>query len=174
MNSIIKKIKFKTCGYEERAKLLREMGVKIGDGCEIYPSVSFGSEPYLIELGDNVRLTAGVKITTHDGGLWVLRNLKGEKFKKADRFGKVKIGDNVHIGIGSIIMPGVTIGDNVVIGCSAVVTKDIPSNSVTVGVPAKVIESIDEYYEKVKDKVVFIKNMGSEEKKKYLEDGHVN
>ncbi len=46
-------------------------------------------------------------------------------------------------------MPGVNIGDNVIIGCSSVVSKDIPSNSVGVGVPAKVIESIDEYYNKV-------------------------
>ena len=52
-------------------------------------------------------------------------------------------------------MPGVNIGDNVIIGCSSVVSKDIPSNSVGVGVPAKVIESIDEYY----NKVVFTKDM---------------
>ena len=82
MSSIIERIKFKTCGFDERVKLLRKMGVKIGDGCQIYPSVNFGSEPYLIELGNKVRLTAGVKITTHDGGLWVLRNMNGEKFQK--------------------------------------------------------------------------------------------
>ena len=170
MPSIIEKIKFKTCGFDERVKLLRKMGVKIGDGCQIYPSVNFGSEPYLIELGNKVRLTAGVKITTHDGGLWVLRNMNGEKFAKADRFGKVKIGNNVHIGLDTIIMPGVTIGDNVIIGCGAVVTKDIPSNSVAVGVPAKVIESIDDYSGKVKDSIVMTKGMSGEEKQKYLEE----
>ena len=152
MKSVIKKIKYKTCNYEERARLLRKMGVKIGNGCEIYPSVSFGSEPYLVELGNKVRLAAGVKITTHDGGLWVLRNMKSKNFANADRFGKVSLGNNVHIGLDTIIMPGVTIGDNVIIGCGAVVTKDIPSNSVAVGAPAKVIESIDDYYKKVKDK----------------------
>ena len=79
--------------------------------------------------------------------MWVLRNMK--KLENADYFGKIKIGNNVHIGMNVIVMPGVTIGDNVVIGCGAIVTKNIPSNSVAVGVPAKVIESIDEYYEKV-------------------------
>jgi acetyltransferase-like isoleucine patch superfamily enzyme len=114
-----------------------------------------------------VRLTVGVKITTHDGGLWVLRN--NGKLKNADKFGKVKIGNNVHIGLNTIIMPGVTIGDNVIIGCGAVVTKDIPSNSVAVGVPAKVMESIDDYYRKVKDKVVMTKNLSADEKRTFLE-----
>lgn len=162
----INKLKYKVCSFKEREKMVRDMGVKIGNGCEIYPNVSFGSEPYLIEIGNNVRLTVGVKITTHDGGLWVLRN--NGKLKNADKFGKVKIGNNVHIGLNSIIMPGVTIGDNVIIGCGAVVTKNIPSNSVAVGVPAKVIESIDDYYKKVKNKVVYTKNMSTEDKKKFL------
>lgn len=88
----------------------------------------------------------------------------------ADKFGKIKIGNNVHIGINSIIMPGVTIGDNVIIGCGSVVTKNIPSNSVAVGVPARVIETIEEYYKKNKDKCVYTKNLSSKEKKEYIEN----
>jgi len=166
MKGFLKNIRYKTCSYEKRVLMLRKMGVRIGEGCKIYSNVGFGSEPYLIEIGNNVRLTMGVKITTHDGGLWVLRNIG--KLKDADRFGRVKIGNNVHVGINSIIMPGVTIGNNVVIGCGAVVTKDIPSNSVAVGVPAKVIEDIDTYYRKNKDGVVYVKKMTAEEKKKRL------
>ena len=166
LKHIIYKLKYRTCSFKKRAEYLRSQGVKIGSGSEIYPTVDFGSEPYLVELGDNVRITSHVKITTHDGGLWVLRNSK--KLENADRFGKVIIGNNVHIGINSIIMPGVTIGDNVIIGAGAVVTKDIPSNSVAVGVPAKVIETIDEYYQKNKDRVVFTKNMSKQEKKDYI------
>lgn len=162
----ITRLQYKICGNKKRIQILRRLGVKIGNKCEIYPDVSFGSEPYLVELGDNVRLAVGVKITTHDGGLWVLRN--DGRLKNADRFGKVKIGNNVHVGLNTIIMPGVTIGDNVIIGCGAVVTKDIPANSVAVGVPAKAIESIDDYYEKIKDKVVYTKSMSVEEKKQYL------
>lgn len=54
----------------------------------------------------------------------------------------VKIGNNVWIGAGSTILPGVTIGDNSVIGAGSVVTKDIPENAVTVGSPARVIKTI--------------------------------
>ena len=166
MKITITKLKYKICSFKKRSDILRKKGAIIGEGCEIYPSVNFGSEPYLIEIGDKVRLTSGVKITTHDGGLWVLRN--NGKLKNADKFGKVKIGNNVHVGLDTIIMPNVTIGDNVIIGCGAVVTKDIPSNSVAVGVPAKVIESIEDYYKKVKDDVVYTKKMTPEEKRRYL------
>ena len=168
MKNIFYKINYRICDNEKRAKMLRARGVKIGNNSAIHYSASFGSEPYLIEIGDNVRITADVKLTTHDGGLWVLRN--NGKLPDADRFGKIIIGNNVHIGINSIIMPNVTIGDNVVIGAGAVVTKNIPSNSVAVGVPAKVIETIDDYYKKNKNKVIYTKNMSSENKKKIILD----
>lgn len=124
-------------------------GGKLGVDCEIYPDVEFGSEPYMITIGNHVRITNGVRFVTHDGGVWVLRNLGLEN---ADIFGKIEIGDNVHIGWNAIIMPNVSIGNNCVIGAGAVVTKSIPDNSVAVGVPAKVIESIDEYYAKAQNK----------------------
>lgn len=54
----------------------------------------------------------------------------------------IVIGDNVWLGGGVIVCPGVTIGDNSVIGAGAVVTKDIPANVVAVGTPAKVIREI--------------------------------
>lgn len=65
-------------------------------------------------------------------------------------------------------MPGVTIGDNCIIGCGAVVTRSVPSNSIAVGVPARVIESIDAYYEKHKEEFSFTKNLTRLEKKEYL------
>ncbi len=142
-------------------------GGKIGKGCEIYSTVEFGSEPYLIEIGNNVRITDSVKFVTHDGGLWVLRNLY-EKMNAADKFGKIIIEDNVHIGWNTIIMPGVIIGKNSVIGCGSVITKNIPANSVAVGVPAKVIESIDEYYKKNVEKIVDTKFLSPKEKKHFL------
>jgi acetyltransferase-like isoleucine patch superfamily enzyme len=52
------------------------------------------------------------------------------------------------IGIDAVIMPGVAIGDNVVIGARSVVTRDVPSNSVVVGQPARVILTVDEYRDK--------------------------
>ena len=98
-----------------------------------------------------------MRFVTHDGGLWVLRNM-GLVDKKASKFGTITIKDNVHIGWNSIIMPGVTIGTNCIIGCGAVVTHDIPDNSVAVGVPAKVIKTIDQYYEGVKDSLDIIES----------------
>lgn len=66
-------------------------------------------------------------------------------------------------------MLGVTIGDNVIVGCAAVVTKDVPDNSVVVGVPARVIESIDEYFAKNECNILFTKSLSYEEKRKQIE-----
>lgn len=169
--NIIKKIwhkyKISHASNEEYVSMLRKLGVTIGDNCEIYKNdIVWGSEPYLITIGDNVRITAGVKFVTHDGGLWTLRALG--KGNDIDKFGRIKIGNNVHIGWDSIIMPGVEIGDNCVIGCGAVVTKNIPSNTVSVGVPAKVIMTIDEYYQKNKKYFLNTKYMDAKTKKEYL------
>ena len=66
---------------------------------------------------------------------------------------EVRIGNNVWVGAGAIIMPGVTIGDNTVIGAGSIVTKDIPSNVVAVGNPCKVLREIGE-----KDRLYYYKN----------------
>ena len=97
--------------------------------------------------------------------------LKGENSKNIDIFGRIEIGDNVHIGSNATIMPGVKIGNNCIIGCDAVVTKDIPDNSIAVGVPARVIETIDEYINKHIedfDYTVRENNLTGDQKKEYL------
>ena len=142
--------------------------MNIGKNCYIDKSAIIGTEPYLISIGENVRITQGVKFITHDGSLWVLRNL-GVVDKNTDKFGRIKIGNNVNVGWNTIVMPNVVIGDNVMIGAGSIVTKDIPNNSVAVGVPAKIIETIDEYYEKNKEHFMITKMMKAKEKKKYIE-----
>lgn len=142
-------------------------GGVLGKNCVIYPDVEFGSEPYLIKIGDNVRITNGVRFVTHDGGLWVLRNLDMID-SSVGKFGPISVGNNTHIGWNAIIMPGVVIGENCIIGCGSVVTKSIPDNSVAVGVPARVIETIDEYYKKVIENHDVIESSDDESKRKYL------
>lgn len=146
----------------------RKNGVRVGVGAEIYSTAQFGSEPYLIEIGDHVRINSGVRFITHDGGVWVLRHYGDEALKDADLFGCIKVGNNVHIGTDTIIMPGVTIGSNCIIGCGAIVTKDIPDNSIAVGVPARVIETIDEYLQKHVNDFDYTKGLSAQEKREYL------
>ena len=114
----------------------RSIGVRIGKDCKISTKY-FGTEPYLIEIGNHVQVTDDVRFITHTGG-WVFR----KKNPKFDVFGEIKIGNNVYIGNCVVILPGVTIGDNVIVGAGSIVTKSIPNNSVVAGNPARILNSI--------------------------------
>lgn len=97
-----------------------------------------------LDIGSRVSISSGVHIYTHDSTEYRRLNLpkdpiNGSHIKRSP----VKIGSNVQIGANSVIAPGVTIGDNVVIGALSFVNKDIPSNSIAVGTPCKVIKSYD-------------------------------
>jgi acetyltransferase-like isoleucine patch superfamily enzyme len=117
--------------------------------------VNFGSEPYLVKIGDHVTVSSGVFFVTHDGGSWVYRD-KEEGLKGATAYGPIRIYDNCFIGANSIIMPGVRIGSNSVVGAGAVVAKDVEPNSVVGGVPARKIMSYDEYVQKAKRRGQFV------------------
>lgn len=118
----------------------RSRGVKVGDDCRIY-TTKFGSEPFLIEIGNRVTITSGVILLTHDGSTWLIRDEKGRRYL----YRRVRIGDDVFIGVNTIIMPGVVIGDRVVIGAGSVVTKSIPSGTLVAGNPARIIGNFDDY-----------------------------
>tara|TARA_B110000211_G_scaffold104151_1_gene121247 strand:- start:4305 stop:4835 length:531 start_codon:yes stop_codon:yes gene_type:complete len=122
----------------------RRQGVKIGNDCRILTS-SFGSEPWLIEIGNKVTVTSGVKILTHDGPTWLFNDEKGRRFL----FKKIIIRNNVFIGVNSIIMPGVVIEDNVIVAAGSVVTKSVPSGVIIGGNPAKILGDYDTYKAKV-------------------------
>lgn len=164
---LMTKIYIKLMNNKKYISYLRKAGVTIGDNCDINKNCIFGTEPYLITIGNNVRLSNNVQFITHDGGLWVLRNL-GLIDKNADKFGKIVIGDNVNIGWNVVIMPNVIVGDNVIIGAGAIVTKNIPSNSVVAGIPARCIESIDEYANKNMNQLVNTKHLSSNDKRDFL------
>lgn len=114
---------------QEYIEFLRKKGVSIGEGCDINKTANFGSEPWLISIGNNVRVTERVQFITHDGGLWTLRKM-GLINDNAVKYGRIIIGDNCNISWDVTIMPGVRIGDNCVIACGAVCTKDIPSGEI--------------------------------------------
>lgn len=137
--------------HSYKMHLLKKKGIKIGKNSFILTDykTSFGSEPYLISIGDNVLISAHCFICPHDGGTWVINNIHNTSY---DKIGPITIGNNVYIGYGVTIFGNVNIGDNVIIGANSVVTKDIPSNCVCAGIPAKIICSIDEYIKKNSDK----------------------
>ncbi|GEC77417.1 acyltransferase [Flavobacterium aquatile] len=143
-------------------KHARYLGVKIGKGCDIQ-TLNFSSEPYLIEIGDNVQITSDVKFFCH-GAAWVFR----KKYPKMDYFGKIKVGNNVYIGNNALIMPGVIIEDNVIIAAGAVVTKSVKSGTIVGGNPAKIIGDLDSLNEKMLKYNVNTKGLKPEEKKKTL------
>lgn len=126
-------------------KYAKSIGVSVGKDVTLM-SWRFGSEPWLVTIGNHVKVTSNVRFITHDGASFVLR--EQERYKNVKRFGKIDIKDNCFIGNCVILMPGITIGPNSVVGAGAVVTKDVPPNSIVGGVPARFVMSVEEYAEK--------------------------
>ncbi|MCP4118769.1 MAG: acyltransferase [Desulfobacteraceae bacterium] len=160
--TIVKRELLKIVYFGNALSYARRIGVKVGSNCRLI-KVEFGSEPYLITLGDRVS-ASHTKFVTHDGGVWVMR----DQYPEADIIAPITVGNNVFFGVKTIILPGVTIGDNVVVGAGSVVTKDIPSGTVVAGVPAKRICSIDEYIESKKSKILHTKGFDKAKKREYL------
>lgn len=128
-------------------------GLNCGKGCVISSGTSFGSEPYLITLHDNVRLSSNVSLITHDGSVHTI--VSNEKYREqpVHAYGRIEIDDNTFIGANVTVLPGVYIGKNCIIGAGAVVTRSIPDNSVAVGVPAKVIGNTWDFAEKTENRM---------------------
>lgn len=144
LKRILRKIIRKITGRKVSIAELRENGAVIGENCHIYGAVDHGHE-FLVTIGNNVTLASGSTVLTHDGST--------KKIVGYSRVGRVDIGDDVFIGAGAIVLPNVSIGSRVIVGADSVVTRNIPSNSVAVGNPARVIGTYDAYVEKAKKQV---------------------
>lgn len=145
---------------DKRAHLLQEMFAEIGEGCYIEPPfyanwggrhVHFGKNVYAnfhltlvddghIYVGDAVMFGPNVTVATAGHPIEPALRREGTQYN-AD----VHIGDNVWIGAGAILLPGVTVGENSVIGAGSVVTRDIPADVIAVGNPCRVLRPISEH-----------------------------
>lgn len=124
----------------------KKLGVRIGEDVNLMGSPNWGSEPYLIQIGDHTTVSFECAFITHDGA--VVRYRKQERYKKIIKVGEIKIGNHCFIGARSTILPGVEIGDNSIVGACSLVTKSIPPGEVWGGVPAKFITKTEDYLEK--------------------------
>ena len=141
---------------EEAARILVELLGSVGEGADIRPPlyvdygkyIRIGARTFInynftaldvaaITIGDDVQIGPNVQLLTPTHPLE-----PGPRRDKLEAAKPITIGDNVWIGGGAIILPGVTVGENSVIGAGAVVTKDVPANVVAVGNPARVIRSL--------------------------------
>lgn len=118
---------------------LRRHGAIIGDNVSIMSSSIDKYTAFLVEIGDNVTIT-GATVLAHDASI--------KKFLGYTKIQKTVIGNNVFIGVGSVVLEGTHIGNNVIVGAGSVVSGIVPDNSVVVGNPGKVVCSLDEYIEK--------------------------
>lgn len=143
----------------KRMALLKEILAEVGENCYVEPPLHanwgchthFGNNVYAnfnltlvddtdIYVGDSVLFGPNVVVAVAG------HPVDPELRRKVAQFNlPVHIGNNVWIGAGAIILPGITIGDNSVIGAGSVVTKDIPANVVAVGNPCRVLREIGEH-----------------------------
>ena len=118
-------------------KLHRWRGVKIGKGCFIDPAAIIETaHPGNITIGNDVRIAAQAIIMTHIKPPHLLRN-QGIMTSTVE---PVRLDDSCFIGVGVIIMPGVTVGRAAVVASGAVVLGDVPPYSMVAGNPAKIVK----------------------------------
>lgn len=141
---------------------LRKKGAIIGENVSLLGATIDVNTACLVEIGNNVTIT-NATILAHDAST--------KRFVGYTKIARVKIGSNVFVGFGSIILPGVTIGNNVIVGAGSIVRESIPDNSVVMGNPAKIICTTEEYLNKNKERMKIakvyekaIENMTTEEK----------
>lgn len=154
LKGIAKKILFPhTYSSEAYINYLKKQGVKIGHHCHIYSpnhTIIDCQRPHTLFIGDYCKITQGVTILSHDYSMSVVKRKYHEHIGD---MGITIIGNNVFIGMNTIILMGSEIGNNCIIGAGSIVSGKYPSDSVIAGNPARVICTIDDYYIKKKKQV---------------------
>ena len=144
----------------------RRLGVEVGTHCRLLgiSRSTFGSEPYLVKIGNHVTITGGVRFITHDGGVWVFR----DEFPELELLAPIVVGNNVFIGLMSVLLPGSVVGNNVVVGAGSVIRGVLDSDSVYAGVPARRIMSLEEYRAKALERGSMTRGLGEDQKKAFF------
>ena len=132
----------KRADYFRKKQIFAEMGQEVN-----FTTLKPPLYPELIRIHNNVMIAPNVLFVTHDGLHGIVNRITKQKTLQ-EGVGCIEIGNNVFISANVTILYGVKIGDNVLIAAGSVVNKDVPSNSVVAGVPAKPIGTFDALVEK--------------------------
>jgi len=152
---IISTIKFYIRNYKwakaspnEKAEMMRDKFYHLGKNVELYTS-DFGTEPYLISIGDNVTVAAHARFINHDVSCFNVARYLNLPKERLDKVGAIVLHDNCFIGAYATLLPGASIGKNSIIASGSIVSSVIPDNEVWGGIPAKFIMTTEEYAQKV-------------------------
>lgn len=135
-------LRLRSGGFEYTLLHARRLGVRVGPDAMLYRGVSWGSEPWLIEIGARTWVTGGVAFFTHDGSHEVLPRPSDVVL---NAYGRIIVGEDCFIGQRAILLRGIRIGDGCVIGAGSVVTRSVPAGHVVAGNPARVICTTEDY-----------------------------
>lgn len=151
INKIIRKLQelYYKSSSERYCNRLRNKGIVIGEGTKLRPKTTRIdlTRPSLVTIGNNCYMNENFTLLTHD---WVTKVFIQSGYEFLPSSGRVTIGNNVSFGQNVMVLKGVTIGDNCFIGAGRIVTKDIPANSIAVGIPCKVVCTLEEFHKKRK------------------------
>ena len=147
-------------------RYFRSQGAEIGEGVEIFGAnlFTFGSEPYLVSIGNQVTISHSVDFITHDGGLRVAR----ARYPGAYLYGRIHVADRCFVGAHCVLLPGAKVGAGTVIGSGSIVSGEIPPGVVAVGAPARPVKSVDDYVQAKRHLWIDTGGLGSDAKRELL------
>jgi acetyltransferase-like isoleucine patch superfamily enzyme len=152
--------------HRDPVRYFRRQGVEIGEGVEIFGAnlFTFGSEPYLVSIGNRVTISHDVDFITHDGGMRIAR----DQYPDAYLYGRIQVADRCFLGAHCILLPGAKVGVGSVIGSGSIVTGEIPSGVVAIGAPARPVKSVEDYIQENEHSWIDTRGLTASAKKEVL------